>query len=46
MAMFIADLALEEGLAYAKVGILGASAVAAIVGMLILTRVLPNNQER
>jgi len=46
MAMFIAGLALEEGLASAKVGILGASAVAAIVGMLILTRVLPNGQGR
>lgn len=45
MAMFIADLALQEGLSYAKVGILGASAVAATAGMLILTAVLPKGQE-
>jgi len=42
MALFIAGLALDgPTLDAAKVGILGASAVAAILGMLILSRLLP-----
>jgi len=42
MALFIAGLALDgELLAAAKVGILGASAVAAVVGTLLLRRLLP-----
>jgi NhaA family Na+:H+ antiporter len=42
MALFIAGLALEEPLlASAKVGVLGASAVAAIAGMTLLLAVLP-----
>ena len=42
MALFIAGLALQgEAQAAAKVGILGASALAAGAGMLVLTRVLP-----
>ncbi len=43
MALFIAGLALDgPTLDAAKVGILGASAVAAILAMVVLTRVLPN----
>jgi acyl-CoA synthetase (NDP forming) len=43
MALFIAELALSEELLYnAKMGILTASAIAAVVGMLMLTRLLPN----
>jgi NhaA family Na+:H+ antiporter len=42
MALFIAGLALDgPTLDAAKVGILGASAVAAILGMLVLSRLLP-----
>jgi NhaA family Na+:H+ antiporter len=42
MALFIAGLALEgPALDAAKVGILGASAVAAILGMFVLSRLLP-----
>jgi NhaA family Na+:H+ antiporter len=42
MALFIAGLALDApALDAAKVGILGASAVAAILGMLMLSRLLP-----
>ena len=42
MALFIADLALDESLLYAaKSGILVASAVAAVLGMLILVTLLP-----
>ena len=41
MALFIAGLALDgPTLDAAKVGILGASAVAAVLGMAILTRLL------
>jgi NhaA family Na+:H+ antiporter len=44
MALFIAGLALQgEGQAAAKVEILGASALAAGAGMLVLTRVLPTS---
>jgi len=42
MALFIADLALEgEALDAAKVGILGASMVAAVIGMVALLTLLP-----
>jgi NhaA family Na+:H+ antiporter len=42
MALFIAALALDgSNLDAAKVGILGASAVAAVLGMAILVRTLP-----
>lgn len=42
MALFIASLALEgDALNAAKVGVLGASAIAALVGMLLLVMVLP-----
>ena len=42
MALFIAGLALDGApLDAAKVGVLGASALAAIVGMVVLVRVLP-----
>ncbi|UCF21558.1 MAG: Na+/H+ antiporter NhaA [Gemmatimonadota bacterium] len=42
MALFIADLALVgDTLESAKIGILGASAVAAFIGMALLSRVLP-----
>ena len=42
MALFIAGLALEgASLDAAKVGILAASAVAAVLGMVVLTRSLP-----
>ena len=46
MALFIASLALEgETLVVAKVGVLGASAIAAVIGMGILLAVLPKSAE-
>ena len=46
MALFISGLALSGPvLNAAKVGVLGASAVAAIIGMVILVKVLPKPQE-
>ncbi len=47
MALFIAGLALDGGaLDAAKVGILGASALAAVAGMLLLVRLLPRAPAR
>jgi NhaA family Na+:H+ antiporter len=44
MALFIAGLALDPGvLNQAKVGILGASVLAAMLGMLMLFKLLPRN---
>ena len=44
MALFIADLAMDgPTLDAAKVGILGASAVAAVLGMTVLIRLLPKS---
>ena len=46
MALFIAGLALDAGsLDAAKVGILAASAVSAVLGMLVLVRALPAPSE-
>ena len=46
MALFIAGLALDgETAAAAKVGILGASAVAAVIGMIVLLKLLPKPAE-
>jgi NhaA family Na+:H+ antiporter len=44
MALFIAGLALDgAALDAAKVGILGASGIAAVLGMIVLTRLLPKS---